>query len=186
MERMSPATKLLLGSLRGKYNHFAKKGMLAGDGSFYCSDEALMWELGLCDNTIQRARTFLRDSGEINYILGERKGVVTRYWILPKGLKWEPFGKKREGPKISAEGPKISLEGFQNETLNNRVEIAEQNNKRVDNFSFTQEQKEGLRAFARLYGVSRATALMVDKGYDQKLIQQILEGVENNSSFSEV
>lgn len=231
MKRMSPATKLILGSLRSKHNYFVKKGMLAGDGSFYCSDEALVWQLGLCNNTIQRARIFLKNSGEINYVLGKHKGAVTRYWILSKGLKWEPFGKKKEGPKISAEGPRMPSEGCQNETRNNKEEITEQKNRvnfsiqatpvgvgtgslflessqakrrglefhpncekkeaavmpvDLHNFSFTEEQRKGLKVFAKFYGVAWATRLLVDKGYDQKVIQQILEGVENDGSLSEV
>ena len=92
MKRMTPATKLLFGLLKGKYKYFSERIMLANDGSFYCIDEALMELLGIADNTIRRARIFLKEAEEINYAIGKHKGAATRYWIILKGAKMEPFG----------------------------------------------------------------------------------------------
>jgi len=78
MKRMTLATKLLLGVLKGKYKYFAKRRILANDGSFYCIDKALMEQLGIGDNTIRRARIFLKEAGELNYVIGKHKGAATR------------------------------------------------------------------------------------------------------------
>ena len=43
--------------------------------------------------------------------------------------------------------------------------------------SFTEEDKEGIRAYAKLYGLPRERIFWVDKGYNSELIQQILGDV---------
>ena len=91
MKRMTPATKLLLGILKGKYKYFAKQGMLAADGSLYCVDKYLLEQLGISNSTIQRTRTYLKETGEIDYVIGKHKGASTGYWIISKGVKMEPI-----------------------------------------------------------------------------------------------
>jgi hypothetical protein len=90
MKRMTPAARLLLDSLKGKYKHFSERRMLANDGSFYCLDKYLMEQLDIGDNTIRRARIYLKETGEINYAIGKHKGAPTRCWIQSKGAKLEP------------------------------------------------------------------------------------------------
>ncbi len=46
-----------------------------------------MQELYISDNTIKRARIFLKEAGEIDYVIGKYKGAPTRYWIILKGAK---------------------------------------------------------------------------------------------------
>jgi len=40
------------------------------------------------------------------------------------------------------------------------------------------KEKDGIRAFAKSFGISRVNALLVNRGCDQKSIEQILEGLE--------
>ena len=101
MKRMTPATRLLRDSLKGKYIYFSKRNMLADDGSFYCIDKSLMEQLGISDNTIRRARIFLKEAGEINYAIGRHKGAATRYWVILKSTKMEPFGQLGEEAKMA-------------------------------------------------------------------------------------
>ena len=97
MKRMTPATRLLRDVLIGKYKYFSKRNMLTDDGSFYCVDKYLMEQLGISNSTIQRARTYLKEAGEIDYVIGKHKGASTRYWIISKGVKMEPFGEDLKG-----------------------------------------------------------------------------------------
>ena len=177
MKRMTPATRLLRDVLKGKYLHFSKRNMLADDGSFYCADKFLMEQLGISNSTIQRARTYLKEAGEINYVIGKHKGASTRYWITSKGIKMEPFGEDLKGVKMIAKGINLVSKGYQNETLYNK-ELNKESNKNIpDTFSFSEEEKDGIRAFAKSYGVSRVSALLLDKGCDQESIKQMFEGI---------
>ena len=97
--------------------------MLADDGSFYCADKFLMERLEISDNTIKRARIFLKEAGEINYAIGKHKGAATRYWITSKGVKMEPFEQYEEGAKISAKEANLVAKESQIGTLNNKVVI---------------------------------------------------------------
>ena len=181
MKRMTPAANLLLRILTGKYRYFAKQGVLAMDGSFYCVDKYLMDQLGISNSTIQRARIYLKEAGEINYAIGKHKGAPTRYWIIPKGVKMGPFEQDLKGIKMTAKGVNLVLKGYQNETLYNK-DLNKETNKNMPNiFSFTEEEKDGIRAFAKSYGVSRVSALLLDKGCDQESIKETLEGVVVNA-----
>lgn len=187
---MTPATRLLRDALKGKYLYFSKRNMLANDGSFYCIDERLMERLGIGDNTIRRARIFLKEAGEINYTIGKHKGTPTRYWILPKGAKMEPFmqcvkeakmepfEREVKGANLSAKEANLVVKASQIGTLNNKELIKSENKNMPDiSPSFTEEDKEGIRAYAKSYGVEQATKLLTDKGYNPESIQQIFEGV---------
>ena len=191
MKRMTPAANLLLRVLTGKYKHFARKGMLAANGSFYCHDKYLMEELYISDNTIKRARIFLKEAGEINYVIGKHKGSPTRYWILSKGAKMEPFEGAKEakmspfeedlkGANLSPKGANLVVKGSQFGSLNNKVLIKIENKNMPEELPsvFTEEGKEGIRAFAKMFGVPRARIFWADKGYNPESIRQILEGLE--------
>jgi hypothetical protein len=101
---MTPATRLLRDRLVGKYLHFSKRNKLADDGSFYCLDKYLMEQLGVSKSTIQRARIYLKEAGEIDYVIGKHKGNPTRYWIISKGIKMGPFEQEAKGLKMTAKG----------------------------------------------------------------------------------
>ena len=174
MKRMTPATRMLRDKLIGKYLHFSKRNKLADDGSFYCADKYLMEQLGISNSTIQRARCYLKETGEIDYVIGKHKGASTRYWITSKGIKMEPFGEDLKGVNLVSKG-------YQNETLYNKGFNKETNKNMPNIFSFTEEEKDGIRAFAKSYGASRLSALLVDKGCDQKSIEQMLGGVVVNA-----
>ncbi|MDI6606601.1 MAG: hypothetical protein QME65_05630 [Candidatus Omnitrophota bacterium] len=178
MKRMTPAAKLLLGVLKGKYKYFSERRMLANDGSFYCIDKSLMGQLGIGDNTIRRARIFLKEAGEINYIVGRYKGMPTRYWVIPKGAKMEPFGEDLKGAKMAPKEANLVVEGSQIGSLNNKVLIKSENKNMPDIPFFTEEDKEGIRAFAKSYGVDETTNFLVHKGCDPVSIREILEGIE--------
>lgn len=190
MKRMTPAARLLLDSLKGKYKHFSERGMLADDGSFYCLDKYLMEQLGIGDNTIRRARIYLKEIGEINYAIGKHKGAPTRYWILTKGSKMASFGQTKQakmapfeeglkGAKLEPKEANLVVKGSQFSSLNNKVLIKSENKNMPDIPSFfTEDEKEGIRAYAKSYGVDKTTDFLVHKGCDPESIQQILEGVE--------
>jgi len=178
MKRMTPATRLLRDRLVGKYLHFSKRNKLADDGSFYCLDKYLMEQLGVSKSTIQRARSYLKETGEIDYIIGKHKGNPTRYWIISKGIKMQPFGEDLKGIKMTAKGINLESKGYQNETLyNNEVKKEESNKNTHDTFSFTEEEKNGIRAFSKSYGADQAIKTLSDKGYNPESIKQILEGM---------
>jgi len=178
MKRMTPATRLLRDRLVGKYLHFSKQNMLADDGSFYCLDKYLMEQLGVSKSTIQRARIYLKEAGEIDYVIGKHKGNPTRYWIISKGIKMGPFEQEAKGLKMTAKGINLVSKGYQNETLyNNEVKKEESNKNMPDTFSFTEEEKDGIRAFSKSYGVDQAIRTLSDKGYNPESIRQILEGM---------
>jgi len=203
MKRMTPATRLLLDALKGKYEYFSKRNKLADDGSFYCLDKYLMEQLGIGDNTIRRARIYLKEIGEIDYAIGKHKGAPTRYWIMPKGAKMasfgegvkqakmEPFERGREakmapfnedlkGANLSPKGANLVVKGGQFGSLNNKLLIKIENKNMPEEFPsvFTEESKEGVRAFAKMFGVPRARIFWADKGYNSESIRQILESLE--------
>jgi hypothetical protein len=79
---------------------------------------------------------------------------------------------------FNSKDAKMGPEGSQNGTLNKIEVIISNNNNMSDKPSFSEKDKEGIRAYARLYGVSRARTFWVDKGYNPESIQEILEGME--------
>ena len=177
MKRMTPATRLLRDRLIGKYLHFSKRNMLADDGSFYCVDKYLMEQLGISNSTIQRARAYLKEAGEIDYVIGKHKGASTRYWIISKGIKMGPFEQNVKGIKMIAKGINLVSKGYQNETLYNK-ELNKESNKNMSDIPFfSEEDKEGIRAYAKSYGFDKTTNFLVHKGCDSESIKQILEGV---------
>lgn len=190
MKRMTPAARLLLDSLKGKYKHFSERRMLANGGSFYCFDKYLMEQLGIGDNTIRRARIYLKETGGINYLIGKHKGAPTRYWITPKGVKMEPsgqakqakmgpFGEDLKGAKLESKEANLVVKASQFGSLNNKVLIKSENkNIPEELLSFAEEDKEGIRAYAKSYGVDKTTDFLVHKGCDPVSIREILEGVE--------
>jgi len=191
MKRMTPATRLLRDRLVGKYLHFSKRNKLADDGSFYCLDKYLMEQLGIGDNTIRRARIYLKEIGEINYAIGKHKGAPTRYWIITKGAKMEPFEGAKEarmapfsedlkGAKLEPKEANLVMKGSQFGSLNNKLLIKIENKNMPEElpFVFTEEGKEGIRAFAKMFGVPRARIFWADKGYNSESISEILEGLE--------
>ena len=151
--------------------------MLADDGSFYCADKFLMEQLGISNSTIQRARIYLKEAGEIDYVIGKHKGASTRYWITSKGIKMEPFGEDLKGVKMIAKGINLVSKGYQNDTLYNKELNKETNKNMPDIYSFAEEDKEGIRAYAKSYGAEQAIKTLSDKGYDPELIKQIFEEV---------
>ena len=152
------------------------RNKLADDGSFYCADKYLMEQLGISNSTIQRARIYLKEAGEIDYVIGKHKGAATRYWIISKGSKMEPFEQEIKGVKMNAKGINLMSKGYQNETLNNKVLIKIEN-KNMSDISFTEEEKEGIRVFSKSYGADQAIKTLSDKGYNPESIRQILEGM---------
>ena len=163
--------------------------MLASDGSFYCLDRYLMQQLGIGDNTIRRARIYLKESGEIDYSVGKHKGAPTRYWILSKDAKMEPFKQAEQAKmtpfdeglksaKLEPKEAKLVVEASQNGTLNNKLLIKSENKNLLDSSCFSQEDKDGIRAFARVYGVAQTIDFLVRKGFALELIKEMLKGVD--------
>lgn len=186
MKRMTPAVKLLLFVLKGKYKYFSERGMLAEDGSFYCVDRSLMEQLGIGDNTIRRARIYLKEAGEIDYVIGRHKGSATRYWVILKGAKMEPFGYNSKEAKISVKGASLIVKVSQDGTLYHKEVIMQNNINVPDVTSFTDEDRAGIRDYAKSYGVNETSDFLVRKGFDPELIKQILEGMNAQESCLKV
>jgi hypothetical protein len=94
MKRMTPATTLLLRTLIGKYTYFAKRRMLAENGSFYCYDQNLIRELSISRNTIRRARIFLKETGAIATILPVNIRARLRITGLSqRDSEWSPLNR---------------------------------------------------------------------------------------------
>jgi len=183
---MTPATRLFLNILKGKYKYFAERKMLASDGSFYCIDKHLIEQLGIGDNTIRRARIFLKEAGEINYVIGRHKGAPTRYWITPKGSKMEPtdnlkeakkepFDQDTKGTNLSTEEANLAIKASQIGILDNKTVIKAENKEEPNISSLSEEVKEGIRAYARSFGILKASNLLLGKGCDKSLIEKILQ-----------
>jgi hypothetical protein len=189
MKRMTPATRLILDTLKRKYEYFSKRNMLAADGSFYCLDKYLMDQLGIGDNTIRRARIFLKEAGEINYLIGKHKGAPTRYWVTPKDAKMastqsskeakmEPSTQGTKGANLSAKEANLAIKASQIGTLDNKSVIKAENKEEPNISSLSEEVKEGMKSFAKLYGIDRTVKMFTDKGYSLEPIQQIFTSVE--------
>lgn len=189
MKNMTPAAKLVFIALQGKYKYFSERRMLAQDGSFYCIDKNLKEYLGLGDNTIQRARIYLKETGKIDYQTGKHKGAPTRYWILlkdtrlgcfataRKDAKMGPFAHDTRGANLALKGASLVLKASQVGTLNINDVISDEKKNMPEYFSLTENEKEGIRDFAKSYGVDKTSSLLIDKGCDPELIKQILKEV---------
>lgn len=177
MKRMTPATNLLLRTLIGKYIYFAKRRMLAENGSFYCYDQNLIRELSISRNTIRRARIFLKETGAIDYLTGRHKSAPTHYWVISKGAILNPFEQETKGPKMVPEGANLSVKKGQDCPQNISKEKREEKNNIPDPALFTEDEKEGIRAFAKSYGVEQTIKILSDKGCNPEAVQRIFEGV---------
>jgi hypothetical protein len=186
---MTPATRLIFDTLKRKYEYFSKRNMLAADGSFYCLDKYLMDQLGIGDNTIRRARIFLKEAGGINYLVGRHKGAPTRYWVIPKDAKMtstqsskeakmEPSTQGIKGGNLPAEEANLAIKASQIGTLDNKSVIKAENKEEPNISSLSEEVKEGMKSFAKLYGIDRTVKMFTDKGYSLEPIQQIFASVE--------
>ena len=189
MKRMTPATNLLLRTLIGKYTYFARRGMLAESGSFYCYDQNLIRELSISQNTIRRARIFLKETGAIDYLTGKHKSAPTRYWVISKGFRMESFEQESKGPKMIPEGANLAVNKGQGCPQDISNEKREKKNNIPDPAFFTEDEKDGIRAFAKSYGVEQAIKILSDKGYNQEALQRIFEDIgdaddQDQSSYS--
>lgn len=189
MKRMTPATNLLLRTLIGKYTYFARRGMLAENGSFYCYDQNLIRELSISQNTIRRARIFLKGTGAIDYLTGKYKSAPTRYWVISKGFRMEPFEQVLKGPKMLPEGTNLAVKKGQGCPQYISNEKREKKNNIPDPAFFTEDEKDGIRAFAKSYGVEQAIKILSDKGYNPEALQRIFNNAgdaedQDQSSYS--
>jgi len=184
---MTPATNLLLRTLIGKYTYFAKRRMLAENGSFYCYDQNLIRELSISQNTIRRARIFLKETGAIDYLTGRHKSAPTHYWVISKGAILNPFEQESKGPKMVPEGANLSVKKGQDCPQDISKEKREEKNNIPDLAFFTEDEKEGIRAFAKSYGVEQTIKILSDKGCNPEALQRIFNNAgdaENQSSYS--
>ncbi len=89
--RPTPADTLLLRSLAYKRSYFARKGMLASDGSFFYDDERLAKENLITSKTVGRSKRRLQVAGKIKFEPGRCNGRASRYWVLVKEDELYPF-----------------------------------------------------------------------------------------------
>ena len=66
---------------------------------------------------------------------------------------------------MSAKEANLVVKGSQNGSLNNKGVIKNDNKNMPDIYSFTEEDKEGIRAYAKSYGAEQAIKILSDKGY---------------------
>ena len=97
-----------------------------------------------------------------------------------KEAKLAPFSEDLKGANLSPKGANLVAKGSQFGSLNNKLLIKIENkNMSEESLSvFTEEGKEGIRAFAKMFGVPRARIFWADKGYNSESIREILEGLE--------
>ena len=99
--RLTPADTLLLRALIYKQSYFARKGMLAVDGSFFYDDARLAKENGLCSKTVKRSKKRLEAMGKIKCLPGKYRGVATKFWIFEKEPYQSPFFLEEERDRMS-------------------------------------------------------------------------------------
>jgi len=56
-------------------------------------------------------------------------------------------------------------------------EKREDKNNMPDPAFFTEDEKDGIRAFVKSYGVEEAIKILSDKGYNPEAVQRIFEGI---------
>ncbi len=127
--RPTPADTLLLRSLAYKASYFARKGMLADDGSFFYDDERLAKENMVTAKTVMRSKRRLKEAGKIKFEPGKHKGQATKYWILAKDDFLSSLHSNPEPDNLSAKHDILSVKAGQNVTPNNLI------NKKIDSFS---------------------------------------------------
>ena len=91
-----------------------------------------------------------------------------------------PFSEDLKGANLSPKGANLVVKGSQFGSLNNKLLIKIENKNMPEELPsvFTEEGKEGIRAFAKMFGVPRARIFWADKGYNSESIREILEGLE--------
>ncbi|MBU2541340.1 MAG: hypothetical protein KJ593_05525 [Candidatus Omnitrophica bacterium] len=179
MKRMRQPLKSLFYNLASKYKYFCRKRMLESDGSFYYDDKRLAEEEFACEATIGRQVADLLEIGLIKCTRGRWKTEATKYWILVQPNKLLSFIQQRKANKNSSKDNKMSSIGQQNVTPNKEInkEI-----KYIDNqFSSEKEIKEGVRGIIKVSGSKKARSFYVDRGYDGKLIDKILEEIDDEA-----
>ena len=129
MQKKTPTAKMLLWSIRRKYNYFSKRNMLHHDGSFYYADWQFAEELETCEKSIKRAKILLQEHGEIQFIPGKHKGIASKFWVTGKHDKMSPFELNKHD-KNSKEGDNFSQIGGQNAPPNK--EITKHINKEIE------------------------------------------------------
>jgi hypothetical protein len=96
----------------------------------------------------------------------------------PKEAKKEPFSQEPKSANLSAEGANLAIKASQIGTLDNKTVIKAENKEESNISSLSEEVREGMKAFAKLYGINRTVKMLADKGYSLEPIQQIFEGIE--------
>ncbi|MBN2830785.1 MAG: hypothetical protein JXL82_00690 [Candidatus Omnitrophica bacterium] len=77
----------------------------------------------------------------------------------------EPSGEGLKGAKLEPKGANLVVKASQFGPLNNKVLIKSENKNIPEELpSFTEDDKEGIRAYAKSYGVDKTTDFLVHKG----------------------
>ena len=174
MKELSPSSRQMF----YMHKNFSKKDRLAKDGSFYYDDKRLAQELFLSVRTIQRSKESLIEHGYIKAEIGRCKGWATKYWIISKGDKMSPFDEVGKGDKLSVKGNILSFKGCQT-VYPNKVIIKKENKggdelENQDLRNLTEEQKQGIRAAATLYGgEDNAIEFFCNHGYDRDVLVDV-------------
>jgi hypothetical protein len=94
-----------------------------------------------------------------------------------KEAKKEPFSQDAKGVNLSVKEANLAINASQIGTLDNKSVIKAENKEEPNIFSLSEEVKNGMKSFAKLYGIDRTVKMFTDKGYSLEPIQQIFEGV---------
>jgi hypothetical protein len=69
----------------------------------------------------------------------------------------------------------LTINASQIGTLDNKSVIKAENKEEPNISSLSEEVKEGIRAYARSFGILKASSLLLGKGCDKNLIEKILK-----------
>ena len=180
MKELTPSSRQMFFMLLSKYKSFFQKNRLAEDGSFYYTDKRLAEELYLSSKTIQRSKKHLVQHGYIRAEPGHHKGWATKYWIVPKVDKMSAFDEMGKMDNLSVKDDRMSFKDGQN-VHPNKLIIKKDNKddgeiRNQDLRNLTEEQKEGIRAAASLWGSKEKTIeFFSNHGYERDVLEQVLE-----------
>jgi hypothetical protein len=95
-----------------------------------------------------------------------------------KEAKMEPSTQGTKGANLPAKEANLAINASQIGTLDNKTVIKAENKEEPNISSLSEEVKNGMKSFAKLYGIERTIKMLTDKGYSLEPIQQIFEDVE--------
>jgi hypothetical protein len=151
------------------------------DGSFWCTDEKLAWELRLSTKSISRVIHKLIKLGIIRVVRGKYCGDATKYWILKRPTKRPPF-RSSKSPTNKPEEPDNGGNRARQEVHTNH-NIDKDNNKAghlflpVSHFmDVYKESNEYFEASKQILIIEGYTEFQIEEAYRNSGIKPVVAG----------